>query len=183
MRVISGSARGTKLKTVSGTDLVRPTADKVKEAMFNMIQFSVAQAAVLDLFCGSGALGIEALSRGAASATFVDASARSLRMTEDNLLHTHLDGKGILVRSDWEAFLRRCREQYSLILADPPYRMAEQLLPDLLHLCEPLLLPGGFLVFECSRETKGVSHTGYELHREAGYGATGVIIYQRRETA
>lgn len=139
MRVISGVARGTKLKTVSGTELVRPTTDKVKGAIFNMIQFSVPGAKVLDLFCGSGALGIEALSRGAESVTFVDLSPKSLGVTEENLLHTHLMEKAELKKSDWESFLKQNSKQYSLVLADPPYAM--DVLFKLLDCCAELIVP------------------------------------------
>lgn len=179
MRVISGSARGTKLKTISGTDLVRPTTDKVKGAMFNMIQFSVAGANVLDLFCGSGALGIEALSRGAAHATFVDGSFRSLRVTEDNLVHTHLNQKAVLIKANWEAFFKKCRERYSIVLADPPYAM--KVLSELLELSAKVMKPGGFLVYECSKQTPAAEHEEFFLYRQVFYGSTGVIIYQRRE--
>lgn len=180
MRVISGCARGTKLKTISGMDLVRPTADKVKGAMFNMIQFSVAQADVLDLFCGSGALGIEALSRGAAHATFVDGSLRSLRVTEDNLKQTHLSHMATLIRANWEAFFRDCRKRYSIVFADPPYAM--QVLPELLSFCSSVIALGGFLVYECARETPAAEHDAFVLYRHSFYGSTGVMIYQRRET-
>ena len=181
MRVISGSARGTKLRTISGTDLVRPTTDKVKGAMFNMIQFSVPQANVLDLFCGSGALGIEALSRGAAHATFVDGSFRSLRVTEENLTKTRLHQKATLIRANWEAFFRDCKERYSIVFADPPYAMS--VLSDLLIMCQSVVIPGGYLVYECPRETVAAESKAFLLHRQSFYGSASVIIYQRRETA
>ncbi len=179
MRVISGTARGTKLKTVSGTDLVRPTTDKVKGAMFNMIQFSISGGTVLDLFCGSGALGIEALSRGAENGTFVDGSLRSLKVTEENLEHTHLKERAVLKKADWEGFLKQEKKRYSLVLADPPYAM--KILPRLLQLCEKIMEPGGFLIYECDKETESVEHEAFSLYRQNCYGSTGVLVYQRRE--
>ena len=93
MRVIAGSAKGRKLKTLEGLD-VRPTTDKVKEAIFSAIQFDLPGAVVLDLFAGSGQMGIEALSRGAETAVFVDRSARSLQMTKENLESVQLAAPG-----------------------------------------------------------------------------------------
>lgn len=179
MRVISGTARGTKLKTVSGTDLVRPTTDKVKGAIFNMIQFSISDKTVLDLFCGSGGLGIEALSRGAVSVTFVDSSPRSLKVTEENLEHTHLKERANLKRIDWEGFFKQNRNHYSLIFADPPYAM--EILPRLLQFCAEIMEPGGFLIYECDKKTEPAQHEAFSLYRQNCYGSTGVLIYQRRE--
>lgn len=179
MRVISGVARGAKLKTVSGTELVRPTTDKVKGAIFNMIQFSVPGAVVLDLFCGSGALGIEALSRGAEFTTFVDLSPKSLSVTEENLLHTRLREKAEIKRSDWESFLKETSKKYSLILADPPYAM--DMLSQLLDRCSKLMIPGGYLVFECDRRKEAVFHPSFSLYRHNCYGSTAVLVYRRGE--
>ena len=179
MRVISGVARGTKLKTVSGTELVRPTTDKVKGAIFNMIQFSVPGAKVLDLFCGSGALGIEALSRGAESVTFVDLSPKSLGVTEENLLHTHLMEKAELKKRDWERFFKQNTKQYSLVLADPPYAM--DVLFKLLDCCAELIVPGGTLVFECDRQQEAILHPSFSLYRQNCYGSTAVFVYRRGE--
>ena len=100
MRVISGTARGRKLVSPVG-DSVRPTLDRVKESIFNMLSFSIADASVLDLFAGSGALGIEALSRGAKSAVFVDKSVASLSIVRQNLQLTHLEDKAICIQSDF----------------------------------------------------------------------------------
>jgi len=179
VRVISGTARGTKLKTVSGTDLVRPTTDKVKGAIFNMIQFSVFEGTVLDLFCGSGALGIEALSRGASCATFVDGSPRSLKVAEENLEHTHLKERAVLKKSDWEDFFKRNTERYSLVFADPPYAL--DILSRLLELSASFIEPNGFLIYECNRRTEPARNEAFSLYRQNIYGSTAVLVYQRRE--
>ena len=105
MRVIAGSAKGRKLKTLEGLD-VRPTTDKVKEAIFSAIQFDLPGAVVLDLFAGSGQMGIEALSRGAETAVFVDRSARSLQMTKENLESVQLAAQAQLHQAEAQSFLQ-----------------------------------------------------------------------------
>ena len=120
MRVITGSARGRRLISPEGFD-VRPTTDKVKESVFNIIQFSLPGASVLDLFAGSGQMGIEALSRGAEEAVFVDSSRKSLDVVKKNIelcrfqsvAHTHL--------GDSVAYLRGCGKKFDIVFLDPPY--------------------------------------------------------------
>ena len=120
MRVITGKARGVQLKTPEGM-LTRPTADRVKEALFSIINFDIPGAKVLDLFGGTGQLGIEALSRGAESAVFVDAREESCRLIRENLKRTKLEKDAKVIRSDYLDYLSRCREQYNIIFLDPPY--------------------------------------------------------------
>ena len=120
MRVITGKARGVQLKTPDGM-LTRPTTDRVKEALFSVIQFDIPGARVLDLFGGTGQLGIEALSRGAKSAVFVDAREDACKLIRENLKRTRLQEDARVVRSDYLDYLSRCREQYDIIFLDPPY--------------------------------------------------------------
>ncbi len=120
MRVITGKARGVQLKTPEGM-LTRPTTDRVKEALFSIINFEIAGAQVLDLFGGTGQLGIEALSRGAKSAVFVDAREDACRLIKENLKRTKLEPLGRVVRSDYLDYLSRCKEKFNIILLDPPY--------------------------------------------------------------
>ena len=120
MRVITGKARGVQLKTPDGM-LTRPTADRVKEALFSIINFDVPGSKVLDLFGGTGQLGIEALSRGASSAVFVDAREESCKLIRENLKRTKLDHDAKVIRSDYLDYLSHCREQYDIIFLDPPY--------------------------------------------------------------
>lgn len=120
MRVITGKARGVQLKTPEGM-LTRPTTDRVKEALFSIIQFELPGASVLDLFGGTGQLGIEALSRGAKRAVFVDAREESCRLIRENLKRTGLEQGASVVRSDYLAYLERCREKFAIIILDPPY--------------------------------------------------------------
>ncbi len=121
MRVITGSARGKRLKTVPGNDLVRPTSEKVKEALFSAIQFDIEGRRILDLFAGSGQLGIEALSRGALSCTFVDASDISLAVVRENLKGTDFEDKATVIKSDYQSFLARTKDTFDIVFLDPPY--------------------------------------------------------------
>ena len=120
MRVITGTARGRRLKEPQGMD-IRPTTDKVKESMFSILQFDIEGRRVLDLFGGTGQLGIEALSRGAASAVFVDSRREACQLIRSNLKKTHLEPYASVVQSDYLEYLNRCRERFDLILLDPPY--------------------------------------------------------------
>lgn len=148
MRVITGTARGKKLKTLEGLD-VRPTSDKVKEAIFSIIQFDLPGAEVLDLFSGSGQLGIEALSRGAKSCTFVDKSRLSVGCTRENVESCGFSDKSQIFNIDSADFLLRPNE-FDIALLDPPYRQGlfERVLP----LLENKIRQGGTVV--CEHETE-----------------------------
>lgn len=130
MRVITGSARGRRLITLEGND-VRPTTDKVKEAIFSSIQFEIEGADVLDLFAGSGQLGIEALSRGAESACFVDNSKKSLEVVKQNLEMTGFTGCSEVYNMNASDFLKITDKKFDFIFLDPPYNngFPEQILP------------------------------------------------------
>ena len=147
MRVITGKARGTVLKTPDGLR-TRPTADRVKEALFSIIQFDVPGARVLDLFGGSGQLGIEALSRGAKQAVFVDENDAACKLIKENLRRTKLENDARVVRSDYMAFLNTCNEKFDLIFLDPPY--AEVFLENALKRISEIdiLQSGGIIVAE-----------------------------------
>ncbi|MDR0905441.1 MAG: 16S rRNA (guanine(966)-N(2))-methyltransferase RsmD [Oscillospiraceae bacterium] len=119
MRIISGSARGRKLETPKGDD-IRPTSDMVKESIFNIIQFDVQSARVLDLFAGTGQLGIEALSRGAKSCVFVDASQDSLLLAKKNIAISGFSDVSEVFRSDAASYLSRAGK-FDIIFVDPPY--------------------------------------------------------------
>ena len=121
MRVITGSARGRKLEAPQGLE-TRPTSDMVKEAMFSIIQFEVEEAMVLDLFAGSGQLGIEALSRGAKFAVFVDASREAQEVIRANLQSTGLAQKSRVAAMDALGFLKSTGDRFSIALLDPPYQ-------------------------------------------------------------
>ncbi len=146
MRVITGSARGRKLREPSNYD-IRPTTDKVKEAIFNIIQFDVPGKHVLDLFAGTGQLGIEALSRGAESCVFVDKSPEAIRLVTENLRATGLEARAKVVKSDSIAYLESARG-FDIVLLDPPY--ASELLEKALNLIKgfDILRENGIIVCE-----------------------------------
>ena len=147
MRVITGKARGTVLKTPEGLQ-TRPTADRVKEAHFSIIQYDVPGAKVLDLFGGSGQLGIEALSRGAKQAVFVDESDAACKLIRENLRRTKLESDARIIRSDYMAFLNSCHDKFDLIFLDPPY--AEVFLENAIKRISEIdiLQSGGIIVAE-----------------------------------
>ena len=179
MRVITGKARGIQLKTPEGLT-TRPTADRVKEALFSIIQFEIPGARVLDLFGGTGQLGIEALSRGAKSATFVDAGEPACRLIRENLRRTRLEAEGRVVRSDYLDYLKRCREEYDIILLDPPY--AEVFLENALkQIAEiDILQSGGIIVAErpLGKELPW-EFEGFTRSKDYKYGKTLLTIYRK----
>lgn len=120
MRVITGTARGKRIVTLPGND-VRPTTEKVKEAIFSSIHFELENSRVLDLFAGCGQMGIEALSRGADHVVFCDNSKESIDIINRNLENCELDGSARVVKGDYQAFLLGNSEKFDICFLDPPY--------------------------------------------------------------
>lgn len=181
MRVITGKARGVVLKTPDGL-ATRPTADRVKEALFSIIQFDIPCAKVLDLFGGTGQLGIEALSRGASSAVFVDKSNDACRLIRENLRRTKLDDLGRVVCSEYQTFLENCTQKFDVIILDPPY--AEVFLENSLKIITEIdiLQTGGIIVSERPLGKELLCELpGYSRSRDYKYGKTLLTIY-RKET-
>ena len=179
MRVITGKARGIQLKTPEGLQ-TRPTADRVKEALFSIIQFDIPGAKVLDLFGGTGQLGIEALSRGAVSAVFVDAGEKACALIRENLKRTKFEQQGRVVRSDYLDFLRRSRETYDIIFLDPPY--AEEFLENSLNLITEIdiLQTNGIIVAERPvGKDLPWEYKGYHRSRDYKYGKTLLTVYRK----
>lgn len=179
MRVITGKARGVALKTPDGL-LTRPTTDRVKEAMFSIIQFDLPGAVVLDLFAGTGQLGIEALSRGAKRAVFVDKSEDACKLIRENLRRTKLEKEGSVVRADHLDHLRRCKEKFDIILLDPPY--AEVFLENSLKLITEIdiLRYGGIIVTERPLgKDLPWTFSGYTRSKDYKYGKTLLTIYRK----
>ena len=179
MRVITGKARGVQLKTPEGFE-TRPTTDRVKEALFSIIHFDLPGARVLDLFGGTGQLGIEALSRGAASAVFVDSREEACRLIRENLKRTKLDSDARVVRSDYLDYLGRSKEQFDIILLDPPY--AEVFLENALKRITEIdiLRSGGIIVAErpLGKELPW-EFDGFERSRDYKYGKILLTIYRK----
>lgn len=177
MRVIAGTHRGHRLEAPAGR-ATRPTSDRVREALFAMLGERVADTNVLDLFAGSGALGIEALSRGAAHATFVDDAAPALTVIRSNLTRLKLGQRSTVVCSGALRALRCtpvCNAQYDLVFIDPPYRMAGALGPDLAAALPAVLAPGATVVTESDRRDPPLLEL--PLQRERQYGDTLIRIH------
>ena len=179
MRVISGKARGVQLKTPDGLQ-TRPTIDRVKEALFSIIQFDLPAARVLDLFGGTGQLGIEALSRGAKSAVFVDAQETACRLIKENLRRTRLEQDAKVVRADYMDYLKRCKEKFDIIFLDPPY--AEVFLENALKCITEIdiLQSGGIIVAErpLGKELPW-EFDGYTRSKDYKYGKVLLTIYRK----
>ena len=174
MRVISGTARGKKLLPVPGMS-TRPTTDRVKESIFNIIQMQVRGARVLDLFAGTGQMGIEALSRGAAHCDFVDHDKGALAVVRKNVAACRVSDRAALSLGAFAAFVSRCpRGQYDLIFLDPPY--GGKILKDALSAIErfDILSKTGIIICESAVEDK--VETGLRLGREYRYGAIKITI-------
>lgn len=177
MRVITGSARGMVLKTLEGND-VRPTTDKVKEAVFSAIQFEIEGRRVLDLFAGSGQLGIEALSRGAKEAVFVDSDKNAIKTVKENLTKTRLGDNAAVLQTDSVAFLGMTDKIFDIAFLDPPYFTG--LLQKALSRLDGHMASGGIAICEhpCA-ETLPDEQGGLKKQKEYKYGKIAVTIYRK----
>ena len=179
MRVISGKARSVALKTPDGM-ATRPTTDRVKEAMFSIIHFDLPGARVLDLFGGTGQLGIEALSREAKYAVFVDQQDASCKLIRENLKRTKLTDQAKVIRSDYLTFLKNCTETFDIILLDPPY--SEIFLENALKLITEIdiLQSGGIIVTErpLGKELT-CDFPGYDRSKDYKYGKTILTLFRK----
>ena len=174
MRVISGVAKGRKLKTAEGLS-TRPTTDRIKETLFNIIAFDLPEAKFLDLFSGSGAIGIEALSRGAAEAAFVEQNPLCQEIIRENLLHTGLDKPSrVLGMEVIQAIglLSREKALFDIVFLDPPYE-AGLIEPTLQEILEGgILKKDGYIIVERSAQMPLVPIPGFRVLREKEYRTT-----------
>ena len=179
MRIISGSARGRKLKEPQGLD-TRPTTDKVKESLFNIIQFELEGRRVLDLFAGTGQLGLEALSRGAEHCTFVDQRREAAALVKENIRLCRFEDRTRVAQEEAQWFLRSCGERFDVIFLDPPYKT------DLLNQCIEkiaafdILREHGIIVCESGADWSVPTLTPpYEAGREYRYGQIKLTVCRR----
>ena len=179
MRVISGKARGITLMTPKG-EHTRPTADRVKEALFSIIQFDLPGAKVLDLFGGTGQLGIEALSRGAKHAVFVDSREDACSLIKENLKRAKLETEASVIRSDYLQYLNRCTDRFDIVLLDPPY--AEVFLEKSLKIITEIdiLQSGGIIVAErpLGKELP-LDFQGFTRSKDYKYGQVLLTLYRK----
>lgn len=179
MRVITGSARGAKLKTLEGVT-TRPTSDRVKEAIFNIIQFDIEGASVLDLFAGSGQLGIEALSRGAKHCTFVDSSNRSVEVVKQNLKTVGFEKRASVFCGDGKMYIKLSKDEFDIALLDPPYN--KKILDDVLPVVAEKMSDYGVILCESElREELPETAGDFSKDREYKYGKIKITTYRKNK--
>ena len=179
MRVITGTARGRRLKELPGL-ATRPTTDKVKESLFNIVQFDIEGRKVLDLFGGTGQLGIEALSRGAEHVTFVDLSKAAAGVIRENVKACGFSERAQVLQGDALAFLSGCREKFGLVCLDPPYEsgLLEKTLETIAAI--DIMAGNGIIVCESAVERElPALDAPYEKGREYRYGKIKITLYRR----
>lgn len=174
MRVISGKARGTSLYSLEGSH-TRPTTDRVKESMFSIINFNIPDGVVLDLFSGSGALGIEAISRGAKKCYFVENSKQAADIVRKNIEKTNCTENAILKITDFKAFLNSADENFDVILLDPPYnkKMCDEAMKIIYE--RNLLKDNGVIM--CETEYGEVITTDFTKKKDYKYGKTMLSVF------
>ena len=188
MRIITGTAKGKRLATLEG-DATRPTSERIKGAIFSSIQFDCENRVVLDLFAGSGQMGLEALSRGAERAVFIDASREAMEIVKKNARSTGFFDKSHFLVSDFRNYIRKAsgREHFDLVFIDPPYELKCCAEAAGLLARSGLVIPGALVVLESGEETVDPSDkrlSGYEVIKSTQYGkktAVTILFYRGEE--
>jgi len=181
MRVISGTAKGHKLKSLDGM-ATRPTADKIKESLFNILLPIISDTYVLDLFAGTGSIGIEALSRGAEFAVFIDKNPSAVKIIRENLIHTKLQDKSKIYNADYKKYINNIYDgerAFDIIFIDPPYNKG-LIIPAMQLIGEKKLLsPDGLIVVEHGKEENIPEQIGdFKAIRKQDYGRTIITFYK-----
>ncbi len=182
MRVIAGRFRGLKLNEPKDDKLIRPTTDRIKEDIFNIISLYVPDSRFLDLYSGTGAIAIEAVSRGAEYAHMVERSNESIRIMKSNIEKTKNEDDFLIIKSDVSKFLATTRNKYDIIFLDPPYMLnnGTEIVNQILD--HGLLEDDGIIVVECAREYKMPETIGrMKIFREKHYAHTSVYYYNSEE--
>lgn len=181
MRVISGKVRGMKLVSPEG-ESTRPTLDRVKEAVFSMLLPYISESVVLDLFAGSGAMGIEALSRGAKKSVFVDSSEKAIDCIKTNINNAKMAEDSLIIRSDSCKFLREYSGEFDIIFIDPPYESGLYENVFSLIASNDLIDSNGLIIAEWDYENGIGNLPGeFELVKEKKYGRVGISVFKRRQ--
>ena len=182
MRVIAGTAKGTKLNSIDDIS-TRPTLDRVKEPLFSIIQNNIVESNVLDLFAGSGALGIESLSRGAKHCTFCDKSYKSIQMLKENIQKVRMQEKSTILNIDYKKCLDEQKEKFDIIFIDPPYKM-DIAIDSVKRIIElELLAKDGIIIIETDeeeREKKELEKIDLELYDVRKYGRVKLLFFRER---
>jgi len=177
MRVITGSARGKKLESPEGLH-TRPTTDRVKESVFNIIQSYLPAHNVLDLFAGSGAMGIEALSRNSEHAVFIDNDSSAIAVIKRNLDGTRLKEKAKVINTTADSYLSSCKEKFDIIFLDPPYN--RDFLNNIISkiISSKILADDGIIVVESELNGETVDNPQLHCFKTARYGKTVISIFK-----
>ena len=181
MRIIAGEARGRRIEAPAGKN-TRPTLDRVRENLFNMIQGEIAGRKVLDLFAGSGALAFEALSRGAVKAFLADHDRRASAVQLNNAETLGYEDRVSVFTADWRKTLEKLNdsgERFDIVFLDPPYAMTE--LSGIFLMLVPLLEPGALIILEHETGKKPETGQGFDCIKERGWGFCSVSVFQRNE--
>lgn len=180
MRIIAGKARGTHIQAPDGRD-TRPTLDRVRENLFNMIQQRVRGSRVLDLFAGSGALGLEAVSRGADLAVLADHSRAACRIQRENIARLHFEENTKVILADWHVTIRQLEEEhqsFDLVFLDPPYDMPDQ--ERILSGLIPILSPEAWVVVEHqAKKNIVIPDERFQIIKDRSWGYCGITIFER----
>jgi len=186
LRIITGTAKGKKLKTLEG-EATRPTSERIKEAVFSAIQFDVEGRRVLDLFAGSGQMGLEALSRGASSVMFTDSAREAMEIVKENARNTGFFDRCRYLVSDYRNYIRKAsgKDKFDLVFIDPPYAM-QCSLDALKRLCDAgLLANGAIAVLESGEEEIDLSElSSFEVIKSTHYGKksfVNILLYKESE--
>lgn len=181
MRIITGSRKGMRLRTLDGDDVTRPTAERVKEAIFSMINFDLEGARVLDLFGGSGQLALEALSRGADRAVIGEIDKNAVGIIRENIAKTKFEGQARLISSDYKKVIDTLRggEKFDIVFLDPPYNSGH--IPDALRrmIAADVLASGALVICETDSD-KQIEHEDFTVKRFARYGRVYVTLLERK---
>ena len=178
MRIVSGKYRGKKLKEFDLSS-TKPTLDRVKESIFNLIQFEVLDAVVLDLFSGTGALGIEAISRGAKKTYLVDLNKQAIKIIKDNL--NGIEGDFLVENCDYVNFLNTVKEKFDIVLLDPPYNTDFGINAIKILIEKKLLNSKAVIIFETSEDKEiNLNFVGFDVKRKK-YGTVAVYKMEKRD--
>ena len=180
VRVIAGSAKGRRLETLKDGEIMRPTTNKVKEAVFSSIQFEIEGSDFLDVFCGCGQMGIEALSRGARSAVFIDASRKSVECTKRNLEVTKLIQFSEIIHSNSIKYLQNTKKMFDIAYLDPPFETG--VLQEVLPLVAQIMNTTGIIICERAKNDKILQkYYKFTLDREYSYGKICISVYRNND--
>ena len=186
MRIISGSMRGTKLYTLDGMDVTRPTLDRVKESLFNILNFKLKDSMVLDLFAGSGALGLEALSRGAQKAYFCDSAYEAIKVISQNIEKTRTKEKTVILQKDYKKALDKFKGEqlkFDIIFLDPPYKTEYNIESVRIILENDLLNDDGIIIIETDIEKEvleKIRNFSVDIYDVRKYGRVSLIFVRRK---